>query len=607
MSGAGLIEMLAARLARRAPREAAPELRQVLQSRMLRPEDIGDATRRDLSTWGPRGVAGDEILDRPIQVTPTSVDDLLANNPQFLEDPERAAEFAARSTPLPPVMMRGGKLIDGRHRLEAARIRGNDTIDAVDLDQFERPSAPSLRSALSEVNAARTGPDAGTAPNGIAPASFDESTTWYRGGRPGSGRTFLTRDRAMAERFARDLHGTDEVAAGNVAGGRQMVVDWSGRPWDAGPSGWSTDHMAEVARREGYDSVLLQNVESVRGSPADELVLLNENQFRTAPDGRPVQAAAVPPEIAQQNIDAHFGEGTTQRLLADDSGRLMKEHADRLFREGEDGAAYATAIGMEEWALARQATQPAATYRPARGVRMAVGERGHTYFTFDDSFTPGGGSAQEAQRVMRAVHRALLEDIAKYRRPEYVWQAEERLERFYRSAMRSNTPPGYTFSEANRTMRLTRTGPNAGPAQTVGALPSATSEGVTTYRGENTHVRIQPFPRRGVTEVTWDVNGGRAPSGLADRARLEQEGIDTALRAMQQHAAQNGDVTYTVHGANGALARRYRRMAQERAEAAGFTFEETPSGGLIFRRADSANRSDGNALQRALRERMERE
>jgi len=285
MSGAGLIEMLAARLARRAPREAAPELRQVLQSRMLRPEDIGDATRRDLSTWGPRGVAGDEILDRPIQVTPTSVDDLLANNPQFLEDPERAAEFAARSTPLPPVMMRGGKLIDGRHRLEAARIRGNDTIDAVDLDQFERPSAPSLRSALSEVNAARTGPDAGTAPNGIAPASFDESTTWYRGGRPGSGRTFLTRDRAMAERFARDLHGTDEVAAGNVAGGRQMVVDWSGRPWDAGPSGWSTDHMAEVARREGYDSVLLQNVESVRGSPADELVLLNENQFRTAPDG----------------------------------------------------------------------------------------------------------------------------------------------------------------------------------------------------------------------------------------------------------------------------------------------------------------------------------
>jgi len=210
MSGAGLIELLAARLARRAPREAAPELRQVLQSRLMRPEDIGDATRRDLSTWGPRGVAGDEILDRPIQVTPTSVDDLLASNPQFLEDPERAAEFAARSTPLPPVMMRGGKLIDGRHRLEAARIRGNDTIDAVDLDQFERPSAPSLRNALSEVNAARIGPDAGGGQGG-------SNATGYLSPREIAARDVLRRSPDISnEELSAALGMDDPLAAGII-------------------------------------------------------------------------------------------------------------------------------------------------------------------------------------------------------------------------------------------------------------------------------------------------------------------------------------------------------------------------------------------------------
>ena len=274
MSGAGLIELLAARLAGRGARSAAaPTLREAIATMPTRIAGEPNPIMLRISDLPERGVDQAKV--------------------------RQYGDMLSTSEPPPILVARrpGGswEIMDGEHRAAAMRQAGRQEVPAIDIServgwgaQEAPPTAPSLRNALAEVNANRARPDAGGGQGGNG-AAFDENTTWYRGGRPGSGRTFLTRDRAMAERFARDLHGTDEVAAGNVASGRQMVVDWAGRPWDAGPSGWSTDHMAKVARREGYDSVLLQNVESVRGSPADELVLLNENQFRPQPDGGSVR------------------------------------------------------------------------------------------------------------------------------------------------------------------------------------------------------------------------------------------------------------------------------------------------------------------------------
>lgn len=197
---------------------------------------------------------------------------------------------------------------------------------------------------------------------------------------------------------------------------------------------------------------------------------------------------------------------------------------------------------------------------------------------------------------------AMIQDARSNPGTRYSVQGGSRalIRRYQRLAEERAAASGFSVSSENGTLVLEpRTLPDGGPVQTGRApdapLPSTTSEGVTTYRAANTHVRIQPFPSRGVTEVTWEPNGGLRPEGLVDRARLEQEGIDAAMRAMQQHAAQHGDVTYTVHGSNGALARRYRRLAQERAEAAGFTFEEASSGGLIFRRAERNGPKIGRA------------
>lgn len=109
---------------------------------------------------------------------------------------------------------------------------------------------------------------------------FDLDRVLYRGGARGD---FVTPDAELALRFARGLHGSSRVEPVAVRPGRQMVVDWAGRPWDNGPSGWSTDAMKQMAKRDGYDTLLMQNVESVRGSPADEIVVLSDGSLARLP------------------------------------------------------------------------------------------------------------------------------------------------------------------------------------------------------------------------------------------------------------------------------------------------------------------------------------
>ena len=45
-------------------------------------------------------------------------------------DPVRVAEYAARSTPLPAISVVWNQVVDGRHRCQAARLRGDLWIEA---------------------------------------------------------------------------------------------------------------------------------------------------------------------------------------------------------------------------------------------------------------------------------------------------------------------------------------------------------------------------------------------------------------------------------------------------------------------------------------------
>lgn len=455
--------------------------------------------------------------------------------------------------------MSGAGLIE----LLAARLGGRGA----------RRAAPALREALAEVSARGAN-------------QSDPLVTVYRGGGDGQ---FWTPNAETAAGYGPVRRGMLDT---NGFGSAEYTAEMANQSDDFGAfiqnqmaraesenlPGVTLDGIPDLPNWDIQRQYIVRDPSRLRDiaehGPASEAApslrdaLSKINASRTAPDGGPVQRENWTTLYRGSDTDGAFRErrwGTPDRMAARDYGANVTEF--------QGNVADAPQVRMHD-DLRRLLGD--------RADELMATRRADVWEYLDDP------AVQQALRQQGVSVVRVSDDLAP--NPSGNW----RNDRYHES---------YLILDESRI----RTAPNAGPAQTVGALPSATSEGVTTYRGENTHVRIQPFPRRGVTEVTWDVNGGRTPSGLADRARLEQEGIDTALRAMQQHAAQHGDVTYTVHGSNGALARRYRRMAQERAEAAGFTFEETPSGGLIFRRADSTNRSDGNALQRALRERMERE
>lgn len=144
MSGAGLVELLAARLAGRGARRAAPALREALA---------------DVSS---RGIASEP---NPIMLR---VSDL----PERGVDAAKVREYGdmlSMSEP-PPILVarrpgQSWEIMDGHHRAAAMRQAGRQEVPAIDISERvgwgasqEAPqAAPSLRGALAEVNAARTG------------------------------------------------------------------------------------------------------------------------------------------------------------------------------------------------------------------------------------------------------------------------------------------------------------------------------------------------------------------------------------------------------------------------------------------------------------------
>jgi len=594
MSGAGLIELLAARLGGRGVRRASPSLREALVDLSARSAEPGVAGQEEAL----RQAYGRLSMEMPTEnlrlpTSRVSLDDLPDVGPGW-RDKDKVAHYAdllAQSEP-PPIMIardaRNGAwdVIDGNHRLEVMRAAGRREIPAMDATGAFKGRYVSSDAMPPKAAPRRTGPDAGPVQGGRTsglvdiklndsrvpgggpwraitvprdPASFNPANAWREGGFLPEANVggYLQYDptkwRVLETHLDDDLRGQGM--------GVRMYEDLIERARRARQPYIDSDSYVSPEAQRVYEALERRGYTVTRreGRDGPTFRVETERAARTAPDGGPAQAG-----VRVYRGRRHNGADDGPIRYYTDRPQYASNMASNDFMSGgfDEGAHVAPyQLNMQRPFVADE------------GVHRIVEE-------------PMDGNLERLIERLRSEGYDAIDDRQ--------WGSQI-------------IPLSDEIIQPAFGQNASRTGPNAGPAQTVGVLPSATSEGVTTYRGENTHVRIQPFPRRGVTEVTWDVNGGRAPSGLADRARLEQEGIDTALRAMQQHAAQNGDVTYTVHGSNGALARRYRRMAQERAEAAGFTFEETPSGGLIFRRADSANRSDRNALQRALRDRMNRE
>lgn len=153
-----------------------------------------------------------------------------------------------------------------------------------------------------------------------------------------------------------------------------------------------------------------------------------------------------------------------------------------------------------------------------------------------------------------------------------------------------------SLRDALSKINAARTGPDAGPSQ-AGRTPSNVSVSITN--------------RGGLRQIDWDLKDGSESFSLAHRAAAEREGIDAAVAAFDADIVRHPNARYYIEPITRALARRYRRMAGER----GFAMEPHGNGYILSRTApdggplrDGPNAgSDRNALQRALRERMERE
>lgn len=100
--------------------------------RMVRASDLPHATMRDLWTWARAASEAESFPVRRFRVGDVAE--------HWAESPEQVAEYAARQTPLPPILVRtkNGRLyiVDGNHRYNAALARGDSEFEAIDLNDL---------------------------------------------------------------------------------------------------------------------------------------------------------------------------------------------------------------------------------------------------------------------------------------------------------------------------------------------------------------------------------------------------------------------------------------------------------------------------------------
>lgn len=103
-----------------------------------------------------------------------------------------------------------------------------------------------------------------------------------------------------------------------------------------------------------------------------------------------------------------------------------------------------------------------------------------------------------------------------------------------------------------------------------------------SYNSPNTSVIIERQPGDDAFSVSWGLRG-RQPQAMVERAGIEREGIEAAIQAIRLDAQANPGAAYQFQGTHRPLIRRYRRMAEQAANAAGFTVTER-NGSLVVRR-----------------------
>lgn len=174
MSGAGLIELLAARLGGRGVRRASPSLREALVDLSARSAEPGVAGQEEAL----RQAYGRLSMEMPTEnlrlpTSRVSLDDLPDVGPGW-RDKDKVAHYAdllAQSEP-PPIMIardaRNGAwdVIDGNHRLEVMRAAGRREIPAMDATGAFKGRYVSSDAMPPKAAPRRTGPDAGPVQTG---------------------------------------------------------------------------------------------------------------------------------------------------------------------------------------------------------------------------------------------------------------------------------------------------------------------------------------------------------------------------------------------------------------------------------------------------------
>jgi len=307
--------------------ERAPSLRQALAERVsgefpdfgprsVSFDELPEPVRIDLSRWGPRGYE-----DGPVQVGRQAIDDILSRNPQFLEQPELAAEFAARETPIPPVLTRAGALVDGRHRVEAARLRGQRDIETVDLDQFtgrpERLDAGDAGGGQFGTGLFERGDTVHSRVDGVAPLSYQR--------RPGPEPVDPNSWHVMGSYLPEEMRGKGL----GIRAYEQMLADAraNGVPWVESGTGLSGDarNIYAALERRGY---------TVEPLPFGRFRVATEPRPPALPDGGAGGGGQFGPSLQDLADEGGFGPGGGPASLVIGALRRARVNLSRLDETG---------------------------------------------------------------------------------------------------------------------------------------------------------------------------------------------------------------------------------------------------------------------------------
>lgn len=162
---------------------------------------------------------------------------------------DRGAAYAmAMGRDVPPIIVADGHVLDGRHRLYAARQRGDATIDAIDLSGLAHPTS------LAADSLGTIQPPAPTAPPVTPPAAGAAPSLLPRPTRP-DGRLIPQEGDEVFQTVAGPfgmpgvLHGTVRGGRVHITGTASLIAGSTSRKTDTLTDHWIVRGDPEIARR----------------------------------------------------------------------------------------------------------------------------------------------------------------------------------------------------------------------------------------------------------------------------------------------------------------------------------------------------------------------